>query len=123
MTLSMETIVIPPPTIAQREYINTWKISIEPTRPRLPKQWLHWAMKAGLKPTGSGRGLRTGFYLRGRGRNWRVTYNGNFEASCLLEDFDRWANSHSAYADSFPTNEKEFLETVKQLIAASFDTD
>ena len=119
----MTTLHIPPPSIEMKKFIDTFKISIDPAKPKLPKQWLYWAMKAGLKPTGGGRGLRTGFYLQGRNRNWRVNSYGDFEVSCPLEDFDRWANSHGAFADSFPTNEKEFLATVKTLLATPIDQD
>ena len=93
-------------------------------RIKLPKQWKHWARLAGLKATGRAfhsRGLYAGLYLRGKNRNWRVTCHGDFECSCPLEHFDRWANSHGAYAVKFPQNEAEFLAIVKQLREATKD--
>lgn len=83
----------------------------------LPKQWRHWAMMAGLRLDGyrSNRDSRGGFYLRGKNRNWRVTCHGDFECSCPLPEFDRWANSHGAFAKTFPQNKNEFIATVKQL--------
>ena len=92
----------------------------------LPKQWKHWARKAGLKVTGGGwrcRHPRAGLYLQGKNRNWRVDCNGKFQCSCPLPKFDRWANSHGAYATAFPQNEKEFLAIVLQLREESKDAE
>lgn len=83
---------------------------------RLPKQWKHWAKKAGLKPERI-RGAGNGFYLVGSGRRWRVNRNGQFECSCPIEDFDRWANSIGAMVDAIPQTEKQFLVTVELLIS------
>jgi len=89
----------------------------------LPKQWIHWAKKAGLKPNGGwrSRGLRYALYLKGKSRHWRVNCHGIFECSCPLPHFDRWANSRGAAADTFPQNEKEFLAIVKELHEQSRD--
>jgi len=86
----------------------------------LPKQWLHWAQCAGLKPECQ-RGRFRGFYLRGKGRNWRVNDLGNFETSCPREFFDRWANSRGASCDHVPQSKAEFVTTVRLLHAASKD--
>jgi hypothetical protein len=123
MQVNTKLITITPPSPEMQEHISTWKVCVHPEDPKLPKQWLHWAMKAGLKPTGGGRGLRSGFYLQGKNRNWRVTCHGDFEVSCPLEHFDRWANSSGGYSDFFPTNEKEFKQLVKQMHAASVDAE
>lgn len=61
---------------------------------KLPKQWKHWCNKVGLQS--HGRKSRKEYdycYLRGKGRYWRVNMYGEFQASDLYEDFDRWANS------------------------------
>lgn len=82
---------------------------------KLPKQWKYWAKKAGLRPERI-RGAGNGFYMTGRGRRWRVNCNGQFQCSCLIEDFDRWANSRGAEVDGIPQTEKQFLEAVSKLI-------
>ena len=78
---------------------------------KLPKQWKHWARKAGLR-TESRRGRFSGFYLVGRGRRWRVNCYGEFECSCPTEHFDRWANSRGEAMDTIPKTESEFLAAV-----------
>ena len=82
---------------------------------KLPKQWVHWARKAGLRPNGAGRGVRAGYYLKGRGRHWRFNSEGDFECSCPTEHFDRWANSRGAGMHGIPYSEKEFLARVEEL--------
>lgn len=84
---------------------------------KLPKQWLHWAQCARLKST-STKSFR-GYYMRGRGRNWRVNCFGYFEASCPIEHFDRWANSRGAEVRELPKTKAEFLDVVKRLHDAS----
>jgi hypothetical protein len=71
---------------------------------KLPKQWLYWAQKAGLRPERQ-RGRGNGFYLVGRGRRWRVNMHNVFECSCPLDHFDRWANSRGAQVDALPKTE------------------
>lgn len=85
---------------------------------KLPKQWLHWAKKAGLKPERR-RGRGNKLYLVGRARRWRVNCHNDFECSCPLEHFDRWANSRGARMDSLPKTEAEFLAAVAMLRADS----
>ena len=84
---------------------------------RLPKQWMHWAKSAGLKTTVPGR--FRGFYLKGRGRNWRVNCYGFFEASCPIPHFDRWANSRGSEVRQLPRSHAEFLDVVRRMVAAS----
>lgn len=82
-------------------------------RTRLPKQWKYWAKKAGLKPSGkSGREYWDKFYLTGKDRYWRVNDKGDFECSCPIEYFDRWANSRGVFLVGIPACEKEFLGAV-----------
>lgn len=81
---------------------------------KLPKQWKHWAKKAGLKPERK-RGAGSGFYMLGRGRRWRVNCNNQFQCSCPIADFDRWANSLGAQIDGIPQTEKQFLMAVNNL--------
>jgi hypothetical protein len=80
----------------------------------LPKQWLHWAKKTGLKPERY-RSRFAGFYMIGRGRRWRVNMHGAFECSCLLADFDRWANSRGAEQFELPSSEMAFSLAVENL--------
>lgn len=87
---------------------------------KLPKQWLHWAQTAGLRPEFR-RSKWRGFYMRGRGRNWRVNVHGEFECSCPLAYFDRWANSFGASLDSIPKTRAQFLAAVHRLHAESMD--
>lgn len=88
------------------------------SNPKLPKQWLHWAQKAGLKPE-TPRWELTCFYLIGRGRRWRVNCNGDFECSCPTQFFDRWANSRGAIMSGIPRTQKEFISAVVELREAS----
>lgn len=88
---------------------------------KLPKQWLHWAQKAGLRREHGWRGSTSAHYLFGRGRRWRVDCNGVFECSCPTEYFDRWANSHGAQSPKLPTTEAEFLIAVRDMHARSKD--
>lgn len=91
---------------------------------KLPKQWVYWAKKAGLKPESSRKSYRRHGrlpYLRGRDRNWRVNCDGVFECSCPLEYFDRWANSRGANMFGFPKTEREFISAVNILIESSRD--
>lgn len=80
----------------------------------LPKQWLHWAQKAGIKPERT-RGRYNEYHLVGRARHWRVNSSEEFECSCQLKHFDRWANSRGAVVNFVPKTEAEFIATVKLL--------
>ena len=55
-------------------------------------------------------------YLIGRGRRWRVNCHGQFECSCPLEEFDRWANSRGSYRETVPSNQMDFLSTVLSMV-------
>jgi len=83
---------------------------------RLPKQWLNWAKKAGLEKDSR---VIEGRYMIGLNRRWRVNCYGQFECSCPLEHFDRWANSTGARWEGVPKTEAEFLEAVKCLVGKS----
>lgn len=87
---------------------------------KLPKQWMHWAQKAGLRKE-FGHGKERNCYLIGRGRRWRVNCYGIFECSCPTEYFDRWANSRGAEMIGVPTTEADFLHAVKRLRDESKD--
>lgn len=80
----------------------------------LPKQWKHWAQKAGLKPQDrEADGL---YHLVGRNRLWRVLSDKViFQCSCPIPEFDRWSNSLAAEFKVIPKTEAEFLSVVKQL--------
>jgi hypothetical protein len=81
---------------------------------KLPKQWLYWAQKAGLRPERK-RGRGNEFYLIGRARRWRMNCHGVFECSCPLVHFDRWGNSCGAELQTPPKTEAEFLAAVIML--------
>ena len=90
----------------------------------LPKQWLHWAQCAGLKSDFRGRRHREwhGFYLRGKGRRWRVSDRGTFQVSHSNELFDRWALSLAGEV-SVPKTKAEFLRAVEILAAVGRNAD
>jgi len=71
--------------------------------------------KSGLKPE-IRRGRWRGYYMIGRGRRWRVNCFGEFECSCPLPDFDRWANSVGAAIEFPPKTESEFIASVIRLV-------
>lgn len=77
----------------------------------IPKQWLYWCKKAGLKPE-MRRQRFSQYYLVGRGRRWRINSFGYFQCSCLDDNFDRWANSLVAFVCKLPSTEKEFIRVV-----------
>jgi len=87
---------------------------------KLQKQWPRWMEKAGLKRD-AGRGFYGQHYMIGRDRRWRVNCYGQFECSCPLEYFDRWANSSGGQMDGIPKTEVEFIVAVNLLIAESED--
>lgn len=92
---------------------------------KLPKQWKHWCLLAGLKPDGPANKYSRQHYrlfnLIGKNRHWRVNCNGEFEASCPKEHFDRWANSRGALVETVPRTKQEFLAVVKLLWEQSKD--
>lgn len=85
---------------------------------KFPKQWLYWAKKAGLKQTRA-RTYAKEYYFVGHNRNWRVNGFGDFECSCPLEYFDRFANSSGAKIKGIPSSEVEFLNAVKDMLNES----
>ena len=86
---------------------------------KLPKQWLHWCMKATLKPhtyhSPRGYGGYGWFYLKGHGRYWRVDDDASFQCGDTYLEFDRWALC-DIVARPLPKTEKEFMQTVKDLL-------
>ena len=86
---------------------------------KLPKQWRRWAEKAGLKIMDDWGQRRGGYYMIGRGRQWRVNCYHVFEVSCPTEHFDRWANSRGGFVAVFPRTEAQFLAAVDGLVEAS----
>lgn len=83
----------------------------------LPRQWLYWCAKAGLKPSlRSINRKRAGFNLKGHGRRWRVNINGVLQVSCKIAEFDRWANSVEAELPHIPQTEAAFLSAIDQLL-------
>ena len=87
---------------------------------KLPKQWMHWAQKAGLRPERK-RGRGNEFYLVGRARRWRVNCHNEFECSCPTKYFDKWSNSRGAKMDAPPKTEAAFLTAVAMLREQSKD--
>jgi hypothetical protein len=59
---------------------------------KLPKQWNHWVRDSHLIDTSGGLRKYKGYWLRGKGRYWRVVRD-TLQISEPIEDFDRWANS------------------------------
>lgn len=85
---------------------------------KLPKQWKHWCDKVGLqstcRTTHKFGGYDKYYYLKGKGRHWRVTCHGDFQASNLYEDFDRWANSVKC-TFTVPARYSEFEKIVESV--------
>lgn len=88
---------------------------------KLPKAWFHWLRENGIRPE-TRRRPYSGFYLKGRGRHWRVDCNGQFEVSCPFDDFDRWANSGVAEVP-VPATRAGFRQAVADLLAAPVTDD
>lgn len=85
---------------------------------RLPKQWRRWCQKAQLRVHGRyGRRPHEWFYLKGRGRVWRVNCYGAFQCGDRIADFDRWALCHIKEVQAIPKTEREFVLAVRELIA------
>jgi len=81
----------------------------------VPKQWLHWGEKSGLKPEIRRWGELSMYHLIGRGRRWRVNCHQKFQISCPIAEFDRWANSLE-YETEIPKSESEFREAVHHML-------
>lgn len=86
---------------------------------KLPKQWKHWCKLAGMKPhsnrPSAERGEWAWWYLKGRGRVWRINDKGMFQCGDTYADFDRWALCEIEEA-TMPINHREFRETVANLL-------
>ena len=87
---------------------------------KLPKQWKHWCRGAKLKPHGRGphrdHGGSVWFYLRGRGRYWRVNDKWQFQCGDTYADFDRWALC-DIRQQPIPTSRAEFMAAVRALLS------
>jgi len=81
---------------------------------KLPKQWHHWVKDSRLLDNCLGIRQYRGYYLRGKGRFWRVAGN-TFQMSDPIEDFDRWANSTAGFID-LPSTRDEFRAAVQKLL-------
>ena len=81
---------------------------------KLPKQWHHWVKDSRLRDNCIGLRQYRGYYLRGRGRYWRVA-GYTFQISDPIEEFDRWANSMAAVID-LPQTKAEFRAAVETLL-------
>ncbi|MBI6725686.1 hypothetical protein YA0089_18950 [Pseudomonas viridiflava] len=88
---------------------------------KLPKSWLHWMRESGIRPE-TRRRWYSGYYLKGRGRHWRVDCNGQLEVSCPFDDFDRWANSGVAEVP-VPTTRAGLKQAIEDLLAAPITDD
>lgn len=88
---------------------------------KLPKQWKHWCSAARLRPHTRGHNKRHGgsgwFYLRGRGRYWRLNDKMQFQCGDLYADFDRWALC-DIREQQMPTSRSEFVSAVRELLIA-----
>jgi len=89
-----------------------------PKPTKLPKQWRHWAAAARLKPHDRcAARSRDWYYLRGRGRHWRVNCHGQFECGDTYAEFDRWALCDIRRLP-LPLTKAGFVISVKALLAA-----
>lgn len=83
---------------------------------KLPKQWKHWCYLAGLRPMVSGREKYIWFYLKGRGRVWRVNCFGMLQCGDTYIEFDKWALCRIKET-SLPTSKDMFLNSVSLLLS------
>lgn len=84
---------------------------------KLPKQWRHWCGKAQLRVYGKyHRREHEWFYLKGRGRVWRVNCYGQFQCGDTIADFDRWALCDIEQLDEIPQTEHAFIQAVEYLL-------
>jgi hypothetical protein len=84
---------------------------------KLPKQWRHWCRLANLRIHDGSKWARrkhAWFYLKGRGRVWRVNCFGVLQRGDTYEDFDRWALCDIRELP-MPKTQKEFLDTIARL--------
>ena len=84
---------------------------------KLPKQWKHWCadMKLGVHGKQYSKSIHHWFYLKGRGRYWRVNCYGMFQCGDTYEDFDRWARCDIEEVE-MPKTREEFRKAVRQLL-------
>lgn len=87
---------------------------------KLPKQWKHWCSIVGLRPDCSGFDIRrhkghAWFYLRGKGRHWRVNCHSMLQRGDTYEDFDRWALCDIREIQ-MPRNKAQFLHAISELL-------
>lgn len=84
----------------------------------LPTQWKHWCKKANLRAhTHQKSGNRSSydwFYLKGRGRVWRVNMYNMFQCGDTYEEFDRWALCDITET-TCPKTEEQFINAVVAL--------
>lgn len=86
---------------------------------KLPKQWRHWCMLAGLRPVcRRGRSDYQWFYLVGRGYHWRVNCYAVFERGDDYASFDRWALCDIDEVP-LPRSKTEFLAAVRTLLEST----
>ena len=89
------------------------------TKTKLPKQWMDWVKKAGLRPLRSKKNWAwkwRGYYLSGKGRRWRLNDLGMLQRGDTYAEFDRWALS-SIEEVPMPKTKAEFIQAVKTLAA------
>lgn len=89
------------------------------TEPKLPKQWKHWCKKVGMKPhsnrPSSERDQWAWWYLKGRGRVWRINDKGMFQCGDTYADFDRWALC-DIEQEPLPKTERAFMNAVTAML-------
>ena len=79
---------------------------------KLPKQWANWCADSGLRFNGSE------FYLKGKGRHWRVNCYAEFECGDTYEEFDRWALCNIDFLDNVPQTFAAFKWAVETLVSS-----
>ena len=77
---------------------------------KLPKQWKHWCADSKLRVCDN-----KGFYLKGRGRHWRLNCHEMFECGDTYDEFDRWARC-KIESVLMPKTRAEFRTVVKHLL-------
>ncbi len=92
--------------------------------PKLPKQWRYWCRKAGLRPRKFmyPRESWAWYFLTGRGNNWRINPDGQFECQGEYKKLSSypdvlWIRTQSYWMSGpIPKTEQQFLSAVKTLL-------
>ena len=82
----------------------------------LPKQWEHWCRSMNFRPHGKvTKSKFCWYYVKGKGRVWRINCYNEFQRGDTYDDFDRWALC-SIKSTDIPKTFQEFRDAINFLI-------